>query len=394
MKILLIGFPHSIHTVNWIKSIDNEENEIHFFPSQSFQAINQNFPNVIFHSDYNQIDWESIKITNVVHKSITSGIGKMTSTNKLLRKILRNLYKIFGIDDAHHSFLAKVIQNEKPDVVHLLETQNSGYLYLDALDALPKHKLYLSVWGIDLHYFGNLPDHKPKIEELLSKVDCLFVEGTRDESIAKELGYQNSTQIIQATGGLNMDLIDNVKATSILTSERKAICIKGTQNLVRRGLFAISAIRPIAEELKGWKIYVYSYTEDVHDECLKLMQEYDLDIELMSAVSNEELLRIYAKCRISMIINRSDGISNSLLESMSVGCFPIISNTSCADDIIVHDENGFIVGHDNTQDITEHLLRAINDDKLVNLSSDMNYEIIQNNFDRVMLKEKIKLIYK
>lgn len=394
MKILFIGFSHSIHSVNWLKSIDAEKNEIHFFPSQACESIHEDFPRVIYHSDYNQIAYESIKTTKVIHKVLNPILGKLKSKNKIIAKCIRAIYRIFGADRNHAASLRKVIKKEQPDLIHILETQNSGYLYLEANTTEIKQKLFLSIWGIDLHYFGILPEHTGKIKDLLSKVDHLLVEGKRDIQLAEQLKYDKTFQIIQATGGLDFQLIDEIRKKSLDPSKRKALCIKGSQNLVRRALFAVAAIKHVAKELEGWEVFIYSCDDVVRNECIGIKENYGIDIQIIGAISQKDMLELFSRCRISLIINRSDGVSNSLLESIAVGCFPIISNTSCADDFIKHSQNGYIVEYDDTKAIETHLLKAISNPEMVEKAERINYEIVKNQFNRDVLGGKINMLYR
>jgi hypothetical protein len=227
MKILFIGFPYSVHTVNWINAIDRREHSIHFFPSQPYESIHYNFPSVYFHSDFSFINAESIKTRNVIYKNINPFIGKLFSRNRNFSKIIRLIYKALGIKYSHESFLKKVIKRVNPDVIHILETQNSGYLYSKVEDANKTSKVFLSVWGIDLHYYGILPEHSIQLKNLLPKINFLLVEGLRDLNLAKKLHFKGSSKIIQATGGVDFNLIKEVRVNYIKTSNRNAICIKG-----------------------------------------------------------------------------------------------------------------------------------------------------------------------
>jgi hypothetical protein len=53
---------------------------------------------------------------------------------------------------------------------------------------------------------------------------------------------------------------------------------------------------------------------------------------LKKRTPRQEMLQNFSEARIYIGISLSDGISTSLLEAMATGCYPIQTNTSCADE--------------------------------------------------------------
>lgn len=74
----------------------------------------------------------------------------------------------------------------------------------------------------------------------------------------------------------------------------------------------------------------------------------------------------------------SDGISTTLLEAMLVGTFPIQSSTACADEWIEHGRSGFIVSPHDTSEVAEALLRAVNEDRLVDEAAEINLRTVRS----------------
>jgi glycosyltransferase involved in cell wall biosynthesis len=105
------------------------------------------------------------------------------------------------------------------------------------------------------------------------------------------------------------------------------------------------------------------------------------------------MLNIYGQARISISLNISDGVPNSLLESMVMGAFPIESNTSCADEWIVNGETGFIIPPEDPERVAEAIRLAVTNDDLINRSAEVNYRIAQKRIDNSVINPQIIALY-
>src|SRR5262249_5337068 len=146
-------------------------------------------------------------------------------------------------------------------------------------------------------------------------------------------------------GGLDIETITKLRQTE-KTSARRIIAVKGYQGWAGRALFAFRALARCVDLLDGYKVVVYSPTpeKDVSIAAELLAQEIGVPVEILpSGQSHAEILRLFARSRIFLGINISDGLSTAMAEALSVGAFPIQSNTACADEWVVNGETGFIV---------------------------------------------------
>jgi glycosyltransferase involved in cell wall biosynthesis len=81
-----------------------------------------------------------------------------------------------------------------------------------------------------------------------------------------------------------------------------------------------------------------------------------------------------------------DAISTSLIEAMSVGSFPIQSNTSCANEWITDGETGIIVPPEDPEIIELAIRKAISDDNLVDNAAIVNRIKVRTEIDYHKLK--------
>ena len=162
------------------------------------------------------------------------------------------------------------------------------------------------------------------------------------------------------------------------------------------GILAIKALNKISNQIKDYKIIIYSADQEVINYYSKIKNKSKLNICFYSQkkkLNENQMYNLFAKSRIYLGISKSDGVSTSFLEAMALGAFPIQSSTSCANEWIKNNKSGFLVKN-NISYISKKILRAVIDDKLVDKASKINYYIIKNNADSEKIKVIIRNFYK
>jgi glycosyltransferase involved in cell wall biosynthesis len=89
----------------------------------------------------------------------------------------------------------------------------------------------------------------------------------------------------------------------------------------------------------------------------------------------------------------SDAISTSLLESIVMGAFPIQSCTSCADEWISNGRSGLIVPPEDPDIIAQAILKALNDDVLVDEAAKINERVAFERLDQTKIKPQVIKMY-
>jgi glycosyltransferase involved in cell wall biosynthesis len=266
-----------------------------------------------------------------------------------------------------------------------METQHGAYLLREAKKAVKGHfPIWIhSNWGIDLHFFAQLSGHVPRLRETLAEIDVLLVEGRRDEDLSRRLGYSGVVQTFPSVGGGFV-----IPETALLpASARKKILVKGTQDIVRRGLVALRALERCADLLDGYEIILYSSNEITRVAAELFRGRTNLNISVLSHVSHEEIFGLNAEARISLCVNMSDGLPNAMLEAMLMGAFPIQSDTSLAGEWITHGMTGMLVPPEDPDIIELALREALSNDEMVDhaatvnrkrIADDLSFEKIRN----------------
>jgi glycosyltransferase involved in cell wall biosynthesis len=101
-------------------------------------------------------------------------------------------------------------------------------------------------------------------------------------------------------------------------------------------------------------------------------------IKLVGYIPNKELPRLLRNSDIYLSMPSTEGVSASLLEAMSCGCFPIVTDITANRAIIVNGENGYLVQPDNVDDLSAKIKATINNPCLVKEAAGKNREYVMS----------------
>lgn len=383
MRILFIAIQASIHTSRWIEQIIDQGWDIHLAPTISggLQEGLRDKPLTY----YGPKNLSQMVIRGRIKKALTfwpSDLGK-----KLVQKAIDrvNLPVTLGR-------LEDIVHRIKPDVIHSMETQTSGYQALQLKEILgDKMPVWIhSNWGSDLYLYHRLPEHRPKIEKLLAHCDYFYSECERDITLARELGFKGIpfAPTLMA-GGMHMDLVEAFRPPEPV-SQRKYILLKGYQNWAGRALTGLQAIELCADIIRerGYKVLIQLADADTELAAKVLATDTGIPIEILPRASHEESLKRIGMARVHIGLSISDGMPMSGIEAMALGTFPIQSNTSCLNSIIQDGVNGFLVPHWDPYAIADALHQALTDDQLVEQAGKINAQYVREHCEFEAIKQK------
>ena len=356
-RILVICMYDSIHSARWLSQFQDQDIEFLLFPSSPHRKVHKNL------------------------KALVSGSSK--ASYKLFP-----LSKVFGlplwiadkfVDNWFRSNLVKsAIRSFKPQLVHAMELQNAGYIAAKAMSSKSDAKLIATNWGSDIFWFQQFPKHRDKLKHLLSVADYYSCECNRDVALAKSLGFQGQVMpVIPNAGGFSKDLLS--KQVPLL-ADRKVIAIKGYHGWVGRAKIALEAVEAIANDLKAYRLVVYSANRGTITLAKQIAKRTGLDITIFGKgkLTHNQVLELFASAKIYVGLSLSDGISTSLLESMAMGAIPVQTATACCDEWFT--DSGVKVTEITVEGVQKAILAGL---KLAEnqTHSDRNREIIRTKAD-------------
>ena len=371
-KILIVGFPNSIHTLNWISSIDLSKFKVFFFPSTSnkLSCINDN--RVTYYKDHFRVS--KIKMSFYCLLSLFS-IDKLLFTPKVfLKQITHNKY-----------VLKEYIFFLQPDIIHSLEIQHSGYLTYDAINKSKvfNNKLILSNYGSDIYFFEKFNFHKKKIIEILDFFNEVVCESKRDIILCKKYNNQIKTHLILNSGGINFRLgnLSSLKS-------RKNIIIKGYHGNFGKFLLIASYLRKFKSEINYKNIYVYS--SSFFSRVYANFFYKNLKIVFLPQMTKKKLFNYFKKSFIYIGASISDGVSTSALDAISTKTFPLQTNTSTLNEMLR--EKSILFDLHDFNDFKNKFLFITNNKNLAQNIINRIY-IKSKKYDNKIVKSKILRLY-
>ena len=373
MKILMVSI-NSIHFERWTNQLQESGHEVHWFNvrdggySEKLSWVNQ------------IVGWKFKFINNKARVFIKKRWPWLY--NKLS----------FLIENSTEKAFEKVLLEIQPDVVH------SFVLYISCVPILPVMQKYQNIkwmyssWGSDLFYFQNQPKYLNDIKQVLPRVNYMFADCKRDIDLAKAYGFDGQVLGVYPGGGGYP--IDDYKAHISPLNQRKLILVKGYQGRSGRAITVLKALESLSVKLNTHPVIVFGADNEVEDFIMKrnLNSKLDLTVYPKSAfLPQMELIKLMGQALIYIGNSNSDGMPNTLLESIIMGAFPIQSNPGGATaEIIEHGKNGFLIEDCNNSSEIETLIdNALNNMELIQSACKYNQKTIMPSLDRTTISKEV-----
>lgn len=377
MRILFIANLHSPHTARWINQIADLGWDIHVFGRD--EPVHPWLRNVTVHR------------AKPKHWPFERGEYRL----RRIPYVRDVLFPSIG-----HQ-IAALIKKLRPDCIHSLMFSSEMLEARRLLGGRLPAKWIYSSWGSDVFFEHHTPTRADHLRKVFSAVDYYISDCQRDVGIARKHGFTGEVLgVFPVTGAYHLDEM-LLYSSSIRPSQRDIIALKGYQNFAGKVLTALEALRLVASRLRDYQIIIHSAIgtwaserfNEVKARADALAAETGLKIEFMPLSPVEKMWALFGKSRVSISISASDGLPNTMLESMVMGAFPIQSDTSAASEWIENGINGSIVPYDNPKAIADAVEKAVTDDALVDRAAEINLRLARDRIDVPVVVPQVKALY-
>ena len=378
-KVVIVAMADSVHVSRWL---------------QVFKGLNVDF-HLVSSSPHRRIHPGIKELLNP--KDGTSPYVSMNWTSQYL-SLLFWIMDRFASDKVRGFIIKKQILRYQPDAVHAIEFQNAGYATLRAYESLSEDKrpkLYVTNYGSDIYWFGRQSGHTSRITNLLRIADVYLCECQRDVDLALEFGFQGEIWPVHPnTGGITYEQY-SLGLQSNPPSERTTIALKGYQGKFGRANEGLQALALVLERLPEFQAEIFSANSATKRAVRALPKAIQSRIEVHDkhSLTHDEILELFRRSRVYCGLSISDGISTSMLEAMSQGCFPIQTCTACANEWIIDGRDGFIVNLGEVNSLAQRIQSALENDELVDRAKSSNSQTIYSRYLLDRLKPEIVTLY-
>jgi len=377
-RVLVIGMLDSVHFARWLRQFENQEIDFFILASKKYKKMNPILASL-------NAKKARAKFNLIFFPRLFSISGYI---DFLVFEFLARAFKM----NLRSRFLIHFLRKFKLDFIHALEIQGAGYLLSSvSREIFLDSKVIVTNWGSDIYFYKDDPKHQILISRTLALADLYSAECVRDYLLARDLGFSGiDLPCIPNAGGFDFE---GGKVLYPIPAERKQVLIKGYGNTFGRAQLVVELLPDLLQKYPHFDYHFYSVTDDIHDLLRELPNEIFARLKVTTVrnrLTHSQMISEFGKSRIYVGCSASDGISTSFLESLITGCYPIQTNTSCANEWLDRGALASIIPLDG-KILMNEIERALLDDQLVNQAAIANFKVAQNHLSfSVIQRQSLK----
>ncbi len=301
------------------------------------------------------------------------------------------------------AWLARIIQEWQPDIIHTLglDHDQGGFFYYGVRKTfgLEKHgKWVLQLrGGSDLTLNRHDPEMVVRIREVLKECDRIVCDNTRNIDYAEEMGVprEKFAEIvpIPGTGGIDLEGFSN--ASDVMPSQRERIALwpKAYNCPWSVALPVFEALKIAWDRIKPCTIHMLAMTPDARMWYNALPPDIRPHCHVRDRIPRQEVLSLMQQSRVLLAPSLVDGVPNTLYEAMATGAFPVVSPLETIASVVEHERNVLFARNLYPHEIADALIRAMNDDALVDGAAQRNLDLVRRIADRTSISRRVSAFY-
>jgi hypothetical protein len=299
-------------------------------------------------------------------------------------------------------WLAQIIQEWQPDIIHTLGLNDfqGGDFYFPIRK---KYKLEnIGKWVLQLRGGSDLtlrqfdPEIAPHLTEMMRDCDQILSDNRINIQYAERLGVPTekfaSIVPVPGTGGINIDSLLN-SWSSPPSKRRLILWPKSYECIWSKAIPVFESIRIAWKEIQPCEIYILAANPETRSAYFALPDDIRFHCHLFEKIDRQEVLKLTLQARVSLMPSLIDGVPNCLFEAMASGAFPIISPLDTIVPVVENENNVLFARNLYPEEIASALVRAMNDDNLVENAAVNNVEKVRSLADRNLIQKKVIKFY-
>lgn len=389
-KILFIGLGESTHTQSWIDLLESADFNVRLF------ALPSGVP---------PADWEVKTYLSAYEHAPLNAQNRLAlhSANHTRRFLKRQVARLNGapsIDTLASDWLARIIQEWRPDIIHTLGLDPAGNFYFQARH---QHQLQgIGKWvlqtrgGSDLALSHLNPECRDKIAAVLRECDQMISDNSQNFSIARSMGVRD-TQLsrigtVPGTGGIEVAEFEKTWAEKPST-RRMILWPKVYETPWGKILPVFEAFKLCWQSIQPCEVTMLSMDAEARMWYWTLPTQIRELCHPSQRLARGDVLNMMARSRVMLAPSLVDGVPNSMLEAMAAGALPIVSPLETIKPVVEAERNVLFARNLYPQEIADALVRAMSDDALVDRAADENLKLVRRIADRSEIRLRVTGFY-
>jgi len=390
-KILFIGPGESSHTHSWIALLDGADFNIRLF-SLPQGSPPPSWPIKTYLTEYGQNDIDPS------NRSYLLASGKLKRFAS--RSVAALVKQAWTPGPLIEDWLAKIIRQWQPDIIHTLGMESGGELYFDVrrkygLDGIGKWILQTR-GGSDLALRHLNPELTPRIGEVLRACDLLVSDNPQNFRIAREMGVREdqlaSIAPVPGTGGIDVDDLQ-ARRREPPSQSRLILWPKAYECPWSKALPVFEALKLCSEQIQPYEIHILATTPETLRWYPALPATIRERCHLEGRVPRERVFDLMARARVMLAPSLVDGVPNSMYEAMAAGALPIVSPLETIQPVVENERNVLFARNLYPEEIAAALHRAMTNDQLVDSVADQNLALVRRLANRADIRERVIKFY-
>jgi glycosyltransferase involved in cell wall biosynthesis len=390
-KILFIGLGESSHTHSWIDLLNDADFNVRLF-ALPYGSPPPHWPTKTYLTEYGQ------KEINPANRLYLFGSGKLKRFAE--RSAATLLRRPWSAGTLVESWLAEIIRQWQPNIIHTLGLEHGGDFYFDVrrkyeLDGFGKWVLQIR-GGSDLALRRLDPELRSRTAEVLRSCDLLINDNQYNVLIARELGVSDkqlaSITPVPGTGGIDVDALAT-RRLAPPSQSRLILWPKAYECPWSKALPVFEALQICGEQIQQCEIYILATTSETREWYLALPAAIRDRCRMEGRVPRERVFELMTRARVMLAPSLVDGVPNSLYEAMAAGALPIVSPLETIQPLVENERNVLFARNLYPNEIADALTRAITDDRLVDAVAEQNLPLVRRIANRQDIRKKVINFY-
>jgi glycosyltransferase involved in cell wall biosynthesis len=399
-KILFVAYAHSSHTINWINLLQDEPFNIRVFGLPHHMLPPRDWPVPTYITYPGIIHDEAARLDPKNRLRLYPNPSRYLAKRVYDKAKNKVVHRMRGLPSAE-KWLAEVIREWQPDIVNALGF-DTAFLYLKARqinNGSQQEKLVLTIrGGPDIELQKANPRERARIVEFLQIADYLLGD-RKSLDTANELIPERRQLIKQyvfpGAGGIDVDQLTNRWQNHPPSKRRLILWPKAHDSYYTSSLSTLEALRLCWDQIQPCELHILSAWEGttVSQWFWTLPEAMQQAAQYQGNIPHKEVLDLALKARVMLAPSLLDGIPNTLLEAMACGAFPIVSPLESIQ-ALVKEENVLFARNLYPQEIADAIIRAMNDDALVDAAAQRNIPVVRSFAHRPDVRMKAIQMYR
>ncbi len=401
MKILLVADGRSPITRRWIESMREDNIEVCLastYPCTRPEGISDFYQIPVAFSNFSRRKKTSSPEAPDAVPPVNTGKGLVSRFRPLF---MRARYILGPLTLPFYSLkLIRIVNKIRPDGVHALRIPFEGMLAAQLPASVP---LAVSIWGNDLtlHAKGSWLMEKATAYTL-ERADALAADAARDIRLGKLWGFSpdKQTLVIPGNGGISLSDIrltadEGQSGLGWLPADYHIIINpRGFRpGSVRNDTF-FKSIPLVLAKIPNTLFLCCSMAGQ--PEALEWVSRLKIEknVVLLPTLRQEDLWPLFGRAEASVSVSQHDGTPNSLLEAMSLGCFPIAGDIESVREWITPGINGILIDPDSPEQLANAVICAIGNEQLRMQAAEQNRELIMARAEKSVVSASLAAFYR